>query len=173
MITTTNNITFYISVIFTEITKFLSSLYTTILEYQAIDCVIICIYVAPAIVVFVSFMNIANILDTDEDFERRRRRTPINLVYTYVIRSNGGIPVPFIVDLNDLTGLKMQTMFNGRQLSPHGLINGFYCTNPSVNDLGVLEVNVGTTRFNTAVAVNNGVYSRGLPITHVQGYTQY
>jgi hypothetical protein len=122
MSTTINNISISISVIFTEITKFLRSLCKIMLEYPGTDSVIICIYVATAIVVFVSFMKIVDILDTEADFERRRRRTPLNLVYTYIIRTSGGTSVPFLVDLNDPTGLRMQAIYAERQLKQFGVV---------------------------------------------------
>ena len=67
----------------------------------------------------------------------------------------------------------MQGLFADRQLKQFGVVWGFPCLNTSVNNLGILSVNVETTRFNATILTNNGVYSKSLPIINVPGTTQY
>jgi hypothetical protein len=111
----------------TKMSHFFHSLNNISLEYLTPDYGIICIYVAIAIiniVVFSGVMDLVNLLDSDADFERRKPTPRINLVYSYVTRSySGAIPVPFITDSNDPTGLRMKTLFDpNRKLSQIGSV---------------------------------------------------
>jgi hypothetical protein len=110
-----------------KISNFFYSLNNISLECLTPDYGIICIYVAIAIIGIVVLsdliknMKMDNYLDSEEDFERRKPKVPIDLVYTYVTRNySGAKPVPFIIDLNDPTGLRMKTLFDRRELKVEG-----------------------------------------------------
>ncbi|RYE14534.1 MAG: hypothetical protein EOP34_06305 [Rickettsiales bacterium] len=115
-----------------------------------------------SIVVFADIMKIDSILDSPEDFERRRYIPPINLVYTYVTRPYiGSRPVPLIIDLNDVTGLRMKALFIPREIVEIGNFRGFSCRNISVDNQGVLRTNANRITLDALEAANKGVKSKG------------
>ena len=148
------------------------------LQYLTPDYGRICIYVAIAIiniVVFSGVMDIVNLLDSDADFERRKPTPHINLVYSYVTRYySGAKPVPFIIDLNDPTGLRMKTLFDSRRkLKEIGGVWGFPCKNTTVDNIGVLRANAEPFPLDALEGANKGVLSKGMPIQRVPGTFQY
>lgn len=136
---------------------------------------IIVIITILGIVVFANVMRIENILDTQEEYERRNRK-PINLIYFFVTNPHSGSPtLPFVVDKNDPTATKM-TAFLGRRLPTpgHGTpYMGFRGKNNFITQEGALKLNVDAHILDALEADSLPVQTKGLPIQRIPGRTQF
>ena len=136
---------------------------------------IIVIITILGIVVLANIMRIENILDTQEEYERRNRR-PINLVYFFVTNPRPGSPtLPFVVDKNDPTATNM-TAFLGRRLPTQGHgtpYMGFRGKNNLITPEGALMLNADAHILDALEADGLSVQTKGLPIQRIPGSSQF
>lgn len=125
------------------------------------------------IVSFAARITVDSYLDTDADLERRANDNtiPLNLAFLYVMFPTWNAPRPFLIDKNDMTGLRIKSLFPNRTAS-FRIIDGKggFVYNPAnvvVNNQGELLTNVNIYSF---VIVNQvrGVQSGGLPVQTIR-----
>lgn len=138
---------------------------------------IICIFVVITIICIIllaNIMKVSAIMDTDED-EARRKREPINLVYVSLARDEArAVPQPIIRDLNDPTGVRMQSLFPRRHLIHRGGYIGFLARNSAEKkEGGLVTTNTDPYLLDAAEARGQPVLSKGLPIMKINGTSQF
>jgi len=126
------------------------------------------------IILLANIMNLSAIMDTDED-EARRKREPIDLAYVSLARPGArAVPQPIIVDLNDRTGVRMQSLFPGRDMIHRDGYIGFLARNRAENkDVGLVTTNTNPYLLDAAAARGQPVLSKGLPIMRMDGTSQF
>jgi hypothetical protein len=141
-------------------------------------CVIF-IFVLFTILGFISFaeekkttISVDSLLDKKEDYERRKNDNNIPLNLVYQMHLIGTRVLPFLVDRNDSTGIRMLRLFPNRAgsfTSINGMV-GLVCRENSdpnspagLNPQGLLLINANNY-FLRIIDQERTILSRGLPI---------
>lgn len=141
-------------------------------------CVIITTFTFIVLAERSTTITVKSLLDSQADFDKRnkdkKRSLPIDLVYSERTRLKADgkghiVPVPFLTDRNDPTGIRMKALLPYKELTQMGGLTGFALSyNTVVNGAG-LQLKVLNEQFITFNTPPYTVLSNGLPIQKVQG----
>lgn len=165
--------------LFYKISGYLSNISSDFFNNSIPMYCVIFIIVLLTMLGFISFaeerkktVTVDSLLDTKEDYERRKNDNSIPLNLVYQVQPVGSVFLPFLIDRNDSTGIRMMRLFPNR-IGSFTYINGsmgLVCREHSdpntltgLNNQHLLTINANNYSLN-AVDQERAILSRGLPI---------
>ena len=165
--------------LFYKISGYLSNISSDFFNNSIPMYCVIFIIVLLTMLGFISFaeerkttVTVDSLLDTKEDYERRKNDNNIPLNLVYQVQPVGSVFQPFLIDRNDSTGIRMMRLFPNR-IGSFRFINGrmgLVCRENSdpnslagINNQHLLLIYANNYSLD-AVDQERAILSRGLPI---------